>query len=80
MMSTSTRTLKFKTLDGRSFVGNVRDGSATLGSIAAKITAMAGLGSCEMIDERQPDVVLDPNTKLDDLPDTVVMSPELTPA
>ena len=75
------KTLTFKTLDGRSFKGQGKNGEATLGAIAGKVAARAGLaGTFELIDERNPDVVLDPDVKLDDLPSTVVMAPELTPA
>jgi len=78
------QTLQFKLLDGRSFTGNVRNGSATLGSVAKRLAARTGLpggGTFELIDEKR-NVTLDPQSKLEDLPDTttVVMSPELTPA
>ena len=76
-----SKTLTLKTLDGRSFSGNVKNGAATLGSIAGRIASKAGLAGCfELIDEKNPDIALDPNTRLDEAPETIVMSPELTPA
>ena len=76
-----SKTLTLKTLDGRSFTGKVKNGAATLASIAGKIASEAGLaGSFELIDESDPDTALDPNTRLDEAPETIVMSPELTPA
>ena len=75
------RCIQFKTLDGRSFEGEIRNGEATVGSVASALATKAGLaGTFELIDEKNPDVTLDPNTRLDELPETIVMAPELTPA
>lgn len=73
------KTLNFKTLDGRSFTGAVKNPSATVGSVASHLAHRAGLTNCELIDAKT-NVTIDPNTRLEDLPEEIVMSPALTPA
>ncbi len=75
------KTLTFKTLDGRTFSGEVKNGAAKLGSVASRLASRAGLsGTFELVDHEG--VSLDPNTPLDDLPDgeEIAIASELTPA
>ncbi len=75
------KTITFKTLDGRAFTGAVKNPAATLGSVASRIAAKAGLaGSFETVDKNG--VTLDPNLTLADLPqgEEVTLASELTPA
>lgn len=77
----ATKTITFKTLDGRAFTGAVKNPAATLGSVASRIAAKAGLaGSFETVDKNG--VTLDPNLTLADLPqgEEVTLASELTPA
>ena len=75
------KTLTFRTLGGKTFSGKVKSPGATVGSVASRLAAKAGLaGTFELVNEEG--VTLDPNTKLEDLPDgeTITMASELTPA
>jgi len=75
------KSLTFKTLDGRTFSGEVKNGAARLGSVASRLASRAGLsGTFELVDREG--VSLDPNLPLDDLPDgeEIAIASELTPA
>jgi len=75
------KSLTFKTLDGRTFSGEVKNGAARLGSVASRLAGRAGLsGTFELVDREG--VSLDPNLPLDDLPDgeEIAIASELTPA
>ncbi len=73
------KTLRFKTLDGRSFQGTVKNPTTSVGAVAARLALKAGLSNCELIDARTK-ATIDPTTRLNDLPEEIVMSPALTPA
>ena len=82
-MSTATerKRLTFRLVDGRGFTGEVKNPSATLGQVARRFAARAGLaGSFEMVNDKG--VTLDPDMTLADLPDgeVITMPSELTPA
>ena len=80
-MSTA-KMLTFKTADGRSFTGQVKNPSAKLGAVAGQLAATkAGIaGSFEIVDSKGSTV--DPNTRLADLPadEELTLASELTPA
>ncbi|GIW89858.1 MAG: hypothetical protein KatS3mg109_0290 [Pirellulaceae bacterium] len=81
MIATMTKTVTFQTLGGRRLKAKVKNGSATVGALASRAAARAGLaGSFELLDDRG--ATLDPNTRLDALADdqTLTMVSELTPA
>ena len=74
----------FRSLDGRTYDARIKNGQATVGSVAGKLAArVAGYaGGLELI-ATQTGQTLEPNTKLDDLPEEcldITMAPELTPA
>jgi len=72
--------IRFRTLSGRKFQGVVKQPSACLGPVAAKIAARAGLaGTFEMVAKNG--ATLDPRTELKDLPDEeITLVSELGPA
>jgi hypothetical protein len=74
------KTLTFKTLDGRSFKGVVKNPDATLGAVASRLASRVGLaGSFEMVDK--DGLTLDPNIKLSDVQaQEITLASELTPA
>ena len=75
------KTLKFRTLGGRTFTGAVKNPSAKLGTVASRLAARAGLsGTFELVNRRG--VTLNPDTELKNLPENeeVIMASELTPA
>jgi hypothetical protein len=73
-------TIRFRTLNGRTFRGAVKKPSARLGPVAARIAARAGLaGTFEMVGKNG--ATLDPCTELKDLPDEeITLVSELSPA
>ncbi|MBN2564805.1 MAG: hypothetical protein JXB46_03760 [Candidatus Eisenbacteria bacterium] len=75
------KTLTLRTLDGRTFSGNIKNPAATLGSVAARVAELAGLaGAYETVDPKTG-LALDPNTTLADLPEgELVVASDLTPA
>lgn len=73
------KTLCFKTLDGRSFSGTVKNPGASVGAVASHLARKAGLTNCELIDAKT-NLTIDPETRLTDLPEEILMSPALTPA
>ncbi len=75
------KTLTFRTIGGRDHRCRVRNGQATVGRVAAALAMREGLaGTYEVLNREER--TLDPEMKLDDLPDGEVLtvSSELTPA
>ena len=75
------KSLTFKTLDGRTYTGAVKNGTARLGAVASRLASRAGLsGTFELVDKRG--LSMDPNTPLEDSPDgeEIAIASELTPA
>ena len=74
------QSLTFRTVGGRSFTGTVKNPSASVGSVASRLAARAGLaGTFELVDNKG--LTLDPSTRLEDLPDSeITLASELTPA
>ena len=79
-MANGNKMLVFKTLDGRRLKGTVKNPQATLGAVASRLAAKAGLaGTFEMVDKNG--LTLDPNIKLADVQtDEITLASELTPA
>ena len=75
-----TQSLTFRTVGGRSFTGTVKNPAATVGSVAGRLAARAGLaGTFELVNTQG--ITLDPSTRLEDLPEgEITLASELTPA
>lgn len=80
--------VNFRTLDdvvhgrGRVFTGNVKNPAATVGSIASRIAAKAGLAGGFEIVEAKSGKTISPDVQLKDIPDNaeLALAPEFTPA
>ena len=76
-----TKQLTFRTLDGKSLSGAVKNPDGQLGNTAARAAARLGVaGTFECLDPKnQP---ISPETRLADLPEDeeITLSSELTPA
>ena len=74
------KTLRFRTVDGKTLTGEVKNPNGTLGNTAAKVAAKFGIaGTFECLNPDNKPV--SPETRLADLPDEeITLSSELTPA
>ena len=76
----NTKTLTFRTPGREPLTGRVKNPSAKLGAVAAKVAARFGIaGTFECIGKQGE--ALDPETPLSDLPEEeITLASELTPA